>query len=879
MTASVLGAGESNIEITANGTSGITITNSDLTASVAGDGSSAITITANEGAIEITNGDIEATVGGPDSSDSANISMTAYDGGNITIGTSTITAQVQDGSATISLDTHVSGDTISITDSDMTASVTDLDGTGESASVTIDAGTSVAIYNTNPHTYYIKSIVAGEGPSLVTITAHSGDITITNGDIEATVDKPITSDTATVSMTTDEGDITIDNSFIFAEVLDGSATIRLNATGHIGIEDSKLISKVEDSGKAHIALTASDGIGVSDDSLLLAKIVNYGEATIWLDATGGNIWIADSKIISKIEEGGEAKIAIDAKDGNITTWRSKLEAEIADNGKAKIWLNAGGDSGNVKIAESRLEAKVGGSGEANISVNATGDIKIWRGKLEAEVEEDGTAEITINAGRDIKILGGRLDAKAGRMGEAIITIEADGDEDGNVNIAESSLAAEVGSGETEIIIEAVGNVTIWKSSLDARVRHYSGDNSFFGALIGITAGGSVTITKSNLKAEIGNGEENLFGALIGIIAGDGSVTITKSHLTAEVRCNGASVIIIEAANGDITITDADIKATVNGSDESDSAIIEMVANGNITMDSSTILTQGVDSNVILSALNGSIIGNDGTEIETETLDLSASDSIYGDYTVSGLQYPPTNGRGFLTTDAQYITALAGNNIQIYDTGAVTLVSVKVTNLLYYGNVTLEALDGNITGANYEAPIPDILTGNLYLYASGSIDGNYPTTTGSVGVPYSTATGSLTTNASYIFAIPGISIFDILHLGTGGKVTASPASIDIVAGGNITVDYVSAFKHLPPPAIEPILLGGTTISYLVQKPTGGVSYYYNIESDQPEFNFYHPYGDIDSSAFNNIVLDASAYNFVNNELENFQGPVPRFFGIQ
>jgi hypothetical protein len=895
--ASAAGASAS---VTIDATS-VTINNTDpdghsIEATVAGDGTSDISITADNGGIDITNGDIEATVGGTDASDSAEISMTAYDGGNITIGTSTITAQVQDGSATINLDTHVSGDTISITDSDITASVTDVSGADESASVTIDAGTSVTIYNTNPHTYYIKSIVAGEGPSLVTITAHSGDITITNGDIEATVDKPITSDTATVSMTTDEGDITIDNSFILAQVLDGSATIRLNATGHIGIEDSVLISKVEDSGKAHIALTASDGIGVSDDSLLLAKIVNYGKATIWLDATGGDIWIADSKLISKTEEGGEVKIAIDAKDGNIKIWRSKLEAKIADNGRATIWLNAGGDSGNVKIAESKLEAEVGGYGETKISVNATGDIKVWRGKLEAEVAEDGTAEITLQAGSNIKILDSRLDAKTGRIGEATITIGAtgnitiwkssldaqvrhygeatitiyaEGDEEGNVNIAKSHLTAEVSSGMAGIMIEATaGNITIWKSSLDAQVRRCSG-GSWFGAVIWIMAEGNVTITKSHLTAEIGNGEENSLGAVILVIA-DGSVTITKSHLTTEVWCNGTSAILIEAADGDITITDADIKATVNGSDESDSATVEMEAKGNITMDSSTILSGGLDSSVDLTSLNGSIIGKNGAEIETETLDLQAFDSIYGDSTVSGLQYPPTNGRGFLTTDAQYITALAGNNIQIYDTGAVTLVSVKVTNLRYYGNVTLEALDGgDITGANDNPPTPDILTGNLYLYASGgTISGNYPTTG-----------GSLTTNASYISAIPSISIFDTLGSGTGNKVTASPASIDIVANGNITADYVSAFKHLPPPVIEPILLGGTTISYLVQKPTGGVSYYYNIESDQPEFNFYHPYGDIDSSAFNNITLDASAYNFVNNELEDFQGPVPRFFGIQ
>ena len=141
------------------------------------------------------------------------------------------------------------------------------------------------------------------------------------------------------------------SSFVLAKVLNGTATISLNATGYIGIENSILISKVEDSGEADITFTASAGIGVSDGSLLLAKVDDYGKAKISLDATGDDIRIADSKLISKVGESGEAKIAIDAEDGNITTWQSKLESEIGENGKATIWLNAGH---RINIAESKL---------------------------------------------------------------------------------------------------------------------------------------------------------------------------------------------------------------------------------------------------------------------------------------------------------------------------------------------------------------------------------------------------------------------------------------------------------------------------------------------------------------------------------------------
>jgi hypothetical protein len=42
-------------------------------------------------------------------------------------------------------------------------------------------------------------------------------------------------------------------------------------------------------------------------------------------------------------------------------------------------------------------------------------------------------------------------------------------------------------------------------------------------------------------------------------------------------------------------------------------------------------------------------------------------------------------------------------------------------------------------------------------------------------------------------------------------------------------------------------------------------------------FYHPLTDVDGSAFDNITLDAGAYDFIEDELKNFKGVIPSFFG--
>ena len=461
---------------------------------------------------------------------------------------------------------------------------------------------------------------------------------------------------------------------------------------------------------------------------------------------------------AKVGRNGKAEIKIDAKRGSVKIAESSLNAEVHRNGKAEITIDAGR---NVTIWRSSLNAQVRRNGEADVTINAaTGNVRITEANLKAEVH-NGSTTITIDAENDITISRSRLDAKALHNGKAEVILNAN---TGNVSITNADIEAVVKYGTNPsnfagVSITAGGAITIDPSNITAQV--YDGI-----AEIVIGAGGPVTITDSNILATVTDVSE---GAPVGLA----SITIEAGASVNIV--GGVIVVTVVGTGGDITISDSNIGATGNGSDVTS---IVMAANGNITMDPSTIIAQGDEglngSTVTLIAANGSIIGiNDGPDdIQTEYLNLFASDSIYGDYSLF------LGGTNFLTTNAQYITALAANNIQIYDNGPVTLVSVVVTNYVHYGNVTLESLNGDIVGANqHNANPPDILAGDLFLNAFGSIYGNYP------------PAGSLTTNAIHITVSANGNIYITDNKGINYGSPTSTAFIDIVANGTITVDYV------------------------------------------------------------------------------------------
>ena len=127
--------------------------------------------------------------------------------------------------------------------------------------------------------------------------------------------------------------------------------------------------------------------------------------------------------------------------------------------------------------------------------------------------------------------------------------------------------------------------------------------------------------------------------------------------------------------------------------------------------------------------------------------------------------------------------------------------------------------------------------------------------------------------------PGTNALMFITISQGGSLDEM-VTPDIVANGNINVNYVRAYNigslvNTP----EPLLLGGG-INSQIQTAAGGVSYDHSLGAGyeaEPSFLFYHSLGDIDGSAFDNIILDAGAYDFIEDELKNFKGVVPSFFG--
>jgi len=356
-------------------------------------------------------------------------------------------------------------------------------------------------------------------------------------------------------------------------------------------------------------------------------------------------------------------------------------------------------------------------------------------------------------------------------------------------------------------------------------------------------------------------------SILGNFIPSGTIFTPASSLTTD--ANNINAIALNniaiadtGANGPVTL--GDVEANAAGS-------LNVVANQDLLVDFAAAGTVTLESSGNITGQNLNNLAP--VDIGALTLNLNAGNSINGAFTPTGTTFTPAAS---VTTNANLINAFAANAIDIFDTaanGAVTIANAVVSNLVFYGNVTLEALNGNITGENLNGTPAstsgvDILDGNLFLSASGNISGAFP------------PTNALTTNSSHNLASGGsITIFDSNHV-FGFNVATDPASIDIVVNGSINVGLVSAFKKLPPLTTPEGLLLGGGINGQIQTAAGGVSFDHGLGSGfeaQPSFFFYHPLTDIDSSSFDNITLDAGAYDFIEDELKNRKGPIPSFFG--
>jgi len=494
--ASVTGNGSAVINITADGS--VTITNtaantSFIRAIVTGDGSSSITINANGGDVTIHNGTITAQVDGLTAGNTATITIYALNAvaidpthilaqvvngtaaiiitannDDVTVASSTITANVtQDGAAIISINANSANIVVTssaitanitgngsaiittysklnttITDSDILASVT---GNG-SAAIIITSDGSVTITNTAENTNYVKAIVTGDGSSSITINANGGDVTIHNGTITAQVDGFTPGNTSNITIYADQA-VSIDPTHILAQVINGFAGVSITANNSTLDITSSVIQALVTGMGTSIVSTYSNTDTTITNSDILASVAQNGLAMVSINADGGIAIInaaANTNFIRALVVGDGISINSITANGDVTVSNGTIEAVVSGstpgnaafviifaqgnifvdptlimasviNGTATINIVA--NTGDISILDSLVRSLVSGNGDAVVFLQAvSGAVGVTNSVLRTDVAGDGNAQTQIGANGNITLANSLIMALVGGIG-------------------------------------------------------------------------------------------------------------------------------------------------------------------------------------------------------------------------------------------------------------------------------------------------------------------------------------------------------------------------------------------------------------------------------------------------------------------------------
>ena len=416
-------------------------------------------------------------------------------------------------------------------------------------------------------------------------------------DIEAhsdiDVDAPVinnSEDESYIYLTASE-DINVNITNILAQVSSyGNAEIYLSAANNIVVDFSNIEATVEEDGYAEVNLQSTDGTVDIVSSVLNSDVGGDGSAYVYGYSNHGDLNITDSTITANVS--GDAdyyndyeydQVLIDllaynnltvdpsfihasvGGSGYASTWlytyygdvdvsgtaeeHSEISATVNGEGDAWVWVgleNGDGYDGNTTIAYTDILAQVG-SGEADVEIygangdSSDGDVTISDSKIEALVDGYGEAEVII---------------------EAYSSDECDDYDRGDVNITDSTILAQIGSGEFTALIDIAGaNVTLDDTDATAEVLgegsayvyisahgadeyNYWEDEYDWGYAADYGNGQVNILNGSNVLAEVESGDNSA-----GVCVWGGDILVDDSTVTASVLENGRALVGLFANGG------------------------------------------------------------------------------------------------------------------------------------------------------------------------------------------------------------------------------------------------------------------------------------------------------------------------------------------
>ncbi|MFH1768688.1 MAG: hypothetical protein ABH858_05985, partial [Candidatus Omnitrophota bacterium] len=603
----------------------------------------------------------------------------------------------------------------------------------------------------------------------------------------------------------------------------------------------------------NLVLSAATGIGTSDN--LLDIEVTKVTATTTTEGAGIYLNETDDVVVDTIDAAsgtGDVKIVA----GGAITDVAGADTIIADHLTMTAATGIGTSDNLLDIEVTTITATTSAEG-AGIYLNETDDVVV--DTIDAA---SGTGDVKIVAGGSI---ADEAAAEAVIADHLILTAATGIGTSGNLlDIKVTKLTATTTQDEAGIYLDETDSVVI------DQIKAGSGTGD-----VKLTAGGSITDVP---EAETIIADHLTLTAATGIGTSDNPLDTEVNTLNALNTDSGDIVIentgdmyaqSVVNDNGDITVT-VNSNLTVG---EITAENVYLTANsGSILDDINTVnyITATVLELVASGSIGTSALGGD-IDVDVDTLSAVSGGNIY---------IEEKDGAAFLNVTADGLIAILA-----HDSSSVTHMEAddSVTARLTSGDLTIltGTIVSNNAGVNLIMDNGSILAVGAGPHIISATDSLIELTGGTIAITGSALKVDIT--GRLFLDLAGAAVVDGVIGYITGTITGGPSFVNtsypspLIPAGKL---YFNGAVNWPPVATTEYSLASDsfTVTTFAQNSVVTV-YFYTINSFNPSSAvfFYHPLTSVDYSAFDDIILDADAYEFIEGRL-SFADKISQYFTV-
>ncbi len=743
VTAATVTGGKNGIEVTTNGTGGLTVTSSGVVIGTAEMGINTdqqntgttgdVTVTANGDVFGATDGIFgsNAGTGGVTVTSTADVAATAGDGITATLtaastGDASVTANTVTGSNDGIVAETLGTGAVSVTASDAVEGTT---GTGITATITNGANASDITVTAAATTGAVDGINATtDGTGGVSVTATDAVEGAANTGIVATITNTANASAVTVNADAAQG---VDYG-IFAGTY-GTGAVTVTSTGPVVASGTTgIFAGSNNVGNASdISVTAVDATGAEYG----IQAGTYGTGSVTVTSTGTATGTAYSGIgVLLTNPSNTGDITINGTNAN----GGEYGIYAKHNGGGAVTVTATGDV--VGTAESGILAEVdNATSGGDVTVAASAAVTGATAGIDASNDGTGGVSVTSTA------------AVTASAGDGIVA-ETTAASTGDVSVS----AADVTGSAAGIVADQQGTGALSVTSNLGTVTGSAGD--------GISAGIDNAANANDVAISVAAGS-SVTGATDGIDAdtnGTGAVTVTNSGtVTATAGAGIAAEQTGTGTTGDVTVTNS---GTTNGG-------------------TAGILAANDGTGGVTVTSTGTVSASTGIGIETTQTAASTGDAVVNAATVTGA------GDGINVDNVGTGASTVAATGTVVSTGG-TAIAVNHGQAGSTGDVTVTAQD--VTGATGGITVDSVADSAVAVTATGNV-----TTTAGTGVFVETtgnATSIAVTTQGTVTGEDGIVVSELS--GAGATPITIDAQDDVTGNGAATGIGIAVLSSSP-----------------------------------------------------------------------------------